>query len=180
MALMRMIIFAMALASGSAFVPSPKARLAANPTTAARAVVISQKMPMPSTKRKFILFDLDGSYHKEQMRLKVSSPLRPSHLASPAPFSPRHALHASLTLRFHLRPASACSSTPPHSETPLYPRPASPFLPCPQAEYDRKIREQEDLDWYVSLLCCAGAGKSAGWLLLSFGIFDSVSCVRVL
>ena len=71
MAFMRMIIFAMALASGSAFVPSPKARLAATPTTAARAVVISQ-MPMPSTlQRKFILFDLDGSHHKEQMRLKV-------------------------------------------------------------------------------------------------------------
>ena len=52
----------------------------------------------------------------------VSSPLRPSHLASPAPLSPRHALHASLTLRFHLRPASACSSTPPHSGTPLCPR----------------------------------------------------------
>ena len=70
MAFMRMIIFAMALASGSAFVPSPKARLAATPTTAARAVVISQ-MPMPSTQSKFILFDLDGSHHKEQMRLKV-------------------------------------------------------------------------------------------------------------
>ena len=73
---MRMMIFAMALASGSAFVPSPKARLAATPTpaatptTAARAVVISQ-IPMPSTQRKFILFDLDGSHHKEQMRLKV-------------------------------------------------------------------------------------------------------------
>ena len=97
----------------------------------------------------------------------VSSPLRPSHLASPAPLSPRH---ASLTLRFHLRPASACSSTPPHSETPLCPRLATPFLPCPQAEYDRKIREQEDLSWYVSLLCCAGAGQCAGWLLVSFGI----------
>ena len=104
---MRLIIFAMALASGSAFVPSPKARLAATPTTAARAVVISQ-MPMPSTQRKFILFDLDGSHHKEQMRLK--------------------------------------------------------------AEYDRKTREQEDFSWYVSLLCCAGAGQCAGWLLVSFGI----------
>ena len=70
MAFMRMIIFAMALASGSAFVPSPKARLAATPTTAARAAVISQ-LPMPSTEPKFFLFDLDGSHHKEQMRLKV-------------------------------------------------------------------------------------------------------------
>jgi hypothetical protein len=121
MAFMRMIIFAMALASGSAFVPSPKARLAATPTTAARAAVIS-KLPRPSTQRKFILFDLDGSHYKEQMRLKVCPRLRPSHLASPAPLSPRHALHASPTLRFHLRPASACSSTPPHSGTPLCPR----------------------------------------------------------
>ena len=70
MAFMRMIIFAMALASGSAFVPSPKARLAATPTTAARAAVISQ-LPMPSTEPKFFLFDLDGSHRKEQMRLKV-------------------------------------------------------------------------------------------------------------
>ena len=79
MSSMRLIIFAMALASGSAFVPSPKARLAA---TAARAVVISQ-MPMPSTKRMFILFDLDGSHHKEQMRLKVCPrPCAPLTLAS--------------------------------------------------------------------------------------------------
>jgi hypothetical protein len=69
-AAMRMIIFAMALASGSAFIPSPKARLAAPPTTAARAAVISQ-LPMPSTEPKFFLFDLDGSHRKEQMRLKV-------------------------------------------------------------------------------------------------------------
>ena len=61
---------AMALASGSAFIPSPKARLAAPPTTAARAAVISQ-LPMPSTEPKFFLFDLDGSHRKEQMRLKV-------------------------------------------------------------------------------------------------------------
>ena len=49
---------------------------------------------------------------------------------------------------------------------------ATPFLPCPQAEYDQKIREQEDLSWYVSLLCCAGAGQLTGWLLVSFGIFS--------
>ena len=70
MAFMRMIIFAMALASGSAFIPSPKARLAAPPTTAARAAVIS-KLPRPSTERKFFLLDIDGSPRKEQLRLKV-------------------------------------------------------------------------------------------------------------
>ena len=70
MSSMRLIIFAMALASGSAFIPSPKARLAAPPTTAARAAVISQ-LPMPSTEPKFFLLDLDGSHRKEQMRLKV-------------------------------------------------------------------------------------------------------------
>ena len=67
---MRMIIFATALASGSAFIPSPKARLAAPPTTAARAAVFG-KLPRVSTERKFFLLDIDGSPRKEQMRLKV-------------------------------------------------------------------------------------------------------------
>ena len=52
----------------------------------------------------------------------------------------------------------------------MCPRLATPFLPCPQAEYDRKIRLQDDLSWFRLIAFSAGAGQCVGWLMVSFGI----------